>query len=142
MLLIRLFVRVQYKSRGRLYLIFMTGLTGYGSLGPAPTMTAMFAAEHGPRALLSIGLIVLAALAFADLVINEFLTERFVWRTSLHWREMIYAAIAVCYTVAAIQADIYGHPVFLAFFIGSTVAALTAGFSHVFQIAARNNEQN
>ena len=141
-MLLKIFDRIQYKSRGRLYLIFMTMLTGYGSLGPAPTMTAMFAADRGPRALLSIAMLVLAILAFADLVINEFMPDQFVWRTSLRWREMIYAAIAVCYTIAAIQADIYGNPVFLAFFIGSVVAALTAGFSHVFQIAARDNDQN
>ena len=105
-------------------------------------MTAMFAAENGPRALLSLALFFLAVLALADLIINEFLPERFVLKSTLRWRHMIYAAIAVCYTIAAIQADIYGNPVFLTFFIGSIVAALTAGFSHVFQIAARNNEQN
>ena len=141
-MLLKIFDRIQYKSKGRLYLIFMTVLTGYGSLGPAPALTAMFAAEQGPRALLSIALIVLAVLAFADLVINEFLTEQFFWRTSLRWRHIIYAGIAVCYTIAAIQAGIYGNPVFLTFFAGSVMASFVAGFADIFKRYSANNVKN
>ena len=142
MLLIRLFDRIQYKSKGRLYLIFLTGLTGFGSLGSAPRLNELFASEDGPRAILSIALILLSVLAFIDILINDFLPEKFVLKSTLRWRHMIYAGIAICYCIAALQAGIYGSPVFLMFFAGSVIAAFVAGFGDIFKRFSPANVKN
>ena len=133
MLLLKILDRVQYKSKGRLFLIFLTLLTGIGSLGYGPVLTAVFASENGPRTLLSLAFIILGLLALVDLVINEFLPERFVLKSTLRRRHAIYAGIAICDTLGAIQAGIYGNPVFLFFFAGSVVAAFVAGFADIFK---------
>lgn len=116
----------------RLYILIVSGLYAYAALVQRETL--VYGVAHSDRFTLAtmVGLVVLVALGFIDVFVNDLLPDRFVIARALHDRHLVGMAIAIAFAVQMWSCVRYQLPIaVLPFYAVQVLAVPMSAFADV-----------